>query len=239
MCECLGILGILIFLGLYTRLNKRNTILPKLICISWIIQSFKLYLEDSHFYRINIISSVFGMLIGALLVVNIFDILNVKATGLLNTFKVIYNLIFFNYSYGVYNIDKLFNGVDNQTTLYVCLNYCFIALNTFPLLSNTFIQKNLFNLPITLYPSPITLSTLTIFLNYFRDTLPIHTNYVFAVDLLCYMFLIISFLNDILFLKVFTKEHIFYLVLNILNLVFIYYLDIFGLQRSLGIILLT
>jgi hypothetical protein len=175
------------------------------------------------------------MLIGALLVVNLFDIFNVKAKGLFNLLKVIYNLIFFNYTYGLYGVDKIFNGMNEQTTLYVCLNYFFIVLNTFPLLSNVFIHKKLFNLPVTLYPSPIALSTLTIFLSYFRDTLPIHTNYVMVVDILCYLFLIINFLNDIIFLKTFSAEHMFFLLLNILNVVFIYYFDIFGLHRSLGI----
>jgi hypothetical protein len=231
----LGVVGLIIFLGVYIKLNSRNSIIPKLICISWLIQGLKFYLEGTQFYQMNYLYSLLGMLIGTLMVVNVLDIFRAKGlnqNGLLNYLKVIYNLIFFNYTYGQYNIDKIFNGATNQTTLYACLNYFFIAINTFPLISNTFIHKKLFNLPMTLYPSPIALSTLTIFLNYFRDVLPINTKYILIVDLLCYIFLILNFLNDIVFLRVFTTEHIIFLIINILNLVFIHYFDIFGLNKA-------
>jgi hypothetical protein len=233
MSECIGILGVIIFLGIYTKFNNRSSILPKLICMSWLIQGLKLYLE-SESYKLNLVNSLLGMLIGTLLVVNMFDIFSLKFSGFFNHAKVIYNLIFFNYTYGQYNLDKLFDPTGSQTALYVCLNYFFIAINTFPLLSNIFVHKKLFNIPMTLYPSPIALSTLTIFLNYFRDTLPIHTNYVMVVDILCYIFLILNFVNDIVFLKVFTTEHVIFLVINILNLIFIHYFDIFGLNKSIG-----
>jgi hypothetical protein len=210
------------------KFNNRNTVVPRLVAISWLIYSVKLYLDTS-LYHFNTISSIMGFFIGTILVVNFIDIFNVKQ--IYNNMKVVFNLIFFNYSYGVYDIDKLFNC--SNSVMNICMNYFFIAINFFPILIT--IQKKMIKLPINInlyYPTPMALSTLTIFLNYFRDVLPIHSKYVMIVDIICYLFLIFNFLVDVLVFKTFTAEHMFFLILNILNLVFIHYFDIFGIKSK-------
>jgi hypothetical protein len=224
-------MGIVTVLYIVMKFNNRNTVVPRLIAISWIIYSIKIYLDNSFYYHINLSSSILGVAIGTLLVVNFIDIFKINKMNI----KAIFNLIFLNYSYGVYDIDKLYDCQSN--VINICLNYFFIAINFLPILVT--IQKKMIKLPINInlyYPTPIALSTLTIFLNYFRDVLPIHGNYVMIVDILCYLFLIISYLADILVLKTFRSEHIFFLVLNVLNLIFIHYLDIFSINsKAIGI----
>ena len=178
-------------------------------------------------------SSILGFTIGTLLVVNFVDFFKMKR---FTNFRLLFNLIFFNYSYGIYDIDKMLNF--REGVLNISINYFFVALNFFPILSS--FQKRIFGINFIdiFYPSNLTLSTLTIFLNYFRVAIPIDYKYVMLIDILNYTFLILSFINDIFILKSFKTEHIFILVLNIMNLIAIYYFDIFEMKtKILGIYL--
>lgn len=179
-----------------------------------------------------------NIIIGVILYINFIDLLklkeNLKNKTLTQNIRSVFNFLFLNFSLGVFDVERifLFSTNANLHLFKLILNYSVIALNTFPLMSNLFIKKNLFNIPICVYPSPIALATLTIFLNYFRN-LQVNSKIVIIIDILCYSFLIINFINDVVFLKNFSYEQFFFVLLNILNLIFIYYYDIFNLHDGI------
>ena len=155
-----------------------------------------------------------------------------KQKSFLSSFKLIFNFLFINFSNGIFDIDKVLPIPHNYSLIKTTLNYIFFGLNTLPLISNMFINKNIFNIPIVLYPSPYALATLTIFLNQFRTFYPGPSKLFIILDLLCYGFIILNLVNDIFFLRIFSYQHVFYLVLNVLNFIFIFYFDIFGLYAA-------
>lgn len=151
----------------------------------------------------------------------------------LNSTKIIFNFLFLNYSYGIFNIDKIIPSRENYSHLFTLIfSYVFVGLNTFPLLSNFFIKKNIFNIPIIFYPSPYALATLTLFLNNFRTYYPLQSKFFSILDLICYSFIILNLVNDIFFLRIFGYEQFFFLTLNLLNFICIFYFDIFGVNSG-------
>jgi hypothetical protein len=151
----------------------------------------------------------------------------------LNSTKMIFNFLFLNYSYGIFDIDKIIpSGANNSHLFTLILSYVFVGLNTFPLLSNFFIKKNIFNIPIIFYPSPYALATLTLFLNNFRTYYPLQSKFFTILDLVCYSFIILHLVNDIFFLRIFGYEQFYFLTLNLLNFICIFYFDIFGLNSG-------
>jgi len=137
--------------------------------------------------------------------------------------KILINLILFNYSFNAFDVEKVssFNLIADSSTQTV-LNYIFISFNTLPLLLNYFVKKRIFKIPFILYPSPISLSTMTIFFCFFRNSF-IDNKYIFILEICCYLFTILNIISDVIVWNVFTYEHIFFIVLNLFNLLFIYF----------------
>ena len=214
--------------------------IQRLISISWIVLGYKFYLEqnisDILLNKFPIFNGLMNITIGFMLFCNFMEFSKVKEQlkqkSFLNSFKLIFNFLFLNFSNGIFDIDKVMPIHYDYSLTKTILNYIFVGLNTFPLVSNMFINKNVLNIPIVLYPSPYALATLTIFLNQFRTFYPGPSKLFIILDLLCYGFITLNLVHDIFFQRIFSYQHIFYLVLNVLNFIFIFYFDIFGLYAA-------
>ena len=239
--EALGIIGLIIFALFYFKFNRRNSLLQKSLAVSWMIIGYKFYLEKGVFKLINcsktnLVIGIINLVVGIILYSNFIELFKLKDNWRKNSFlgnlRQIFNFLFLNFSFEIYDIDKITNNLTTDQTFKLILNYVFLMLNTFPLMSNFFIEKRLFSFNFTLFPSPVALATLTIFLNFFRKTQVVNSKVFAIVNILCYAFLVINFVNDVLFLKIYSYEHFFFIILNILNLIFIYYFDIYNLNSG-------
>lgn len=246
--EALGIIGLLIFAIFYFKFNKRNTMIQKFLAVSWMIIGYKFYLEKGIFKllncsKTNLLIGIINLIVGCILYSNFIELFKLKdwkdKKSLMNNFKQIFNFMFLNFSFEIYDVDKITlnnpNTITNQAnsfTFKLILNYTFLILNTFPLLTNFFIKKRLFNFNFSLYPSPLALATFTIFLNYFRNSNYVSSKVFILLDILCYSLLIVNLVNDFVFLKIYSFENFFFILLNVLNLIFIYYFDIYNLNSG-------
>jgi hypothetical protein len=246
-------MGIVIFILLYFKINKRNSLVQRLLSVSWIILGYKLYLEKSMFDILsNKLPFALGMLsisIGLMLFVNYLEFYKVKEIlqkkSLMEMFKSFFNFFFLNQSFGIFDIDKIINYSTNvdinidpneESSGYLFKNvlvYIFIAINTFPFLANVIVRNfntKYFTIP-TLYPSPIAISTFTIFLNYFKIYFPLHSKYFFVLNLLCWVYLSLNMIHQCYTTGSISYENVFYLIINLLNLFVIYYFDIFNIHQ--------
>jgi len=246
--EALGIIGLLIFAIFYFKFNQRNTMIQKFLAVSWMIIGYKFYLEKGIFKllncsKTNLLIGIINLIVGCILYSNFIELFKLKdwkdKKSLMNNFKQIFNFIFLNFSFEIYDVDKItLNNPNTNTnqansfTFKLILNYTFLILNTFPLLTNFFIKKRLFNFNFSLYPSPLALATFTIFLNYFRNSNYVSSKVFILLDILCYSLLIVNLVNDFVFLKIYSFENFFFILLNVLNLIFIYYFDIYNLNSG-------
>ena len=228
----LGIAGIVIFLLLQLSFVQKKYYIPKLLSVSWIVISYKIYLENTYFddilnNKLNVVSGVIALLTGFMLFINVNNLFSLKQSimnnSLFSNLKALINLILFNYSFNAFDVEKIssFNFI-TDSTFQTMLNYIFISFNTLPLLLNYFVKKRLFKIPFVLYPSPISLSTLTIFFCFFRNSF-IDNKYIFILEVFCYLFTILNIISDYVVWNVFTYEHIFFIALNVFNLLFIYF----------------
>jgi hypothetical protein len=246
--EALGIIGLFIFAIFYFKFNQRNTMIQKFLAVSWMIIGYKFYLEKGIFKllncsKTNLLIGIINLIVGCILYSNFIELFKLKdwkdKKSLMNNFKQIFNFIFLNFSFEIYDVDKItLNNPNTNTnqansfTFKLILNYTFLILNTFPLLTNFFIKKRLFNFNFSLYPSPLALATITIFLNYFRNSNYVSSKVFILLDILCYSLLIVNLVNDFVFLKIYSFENFFFILLNVLNLIFIYYFDIYNLNSG-------
>ncbi len=234
--------------------NARKSVMQRLISISWIAIGYKFYIQgiftnniknnDHIFFNSQSATFIVGLiniLVGLLLFTNYIELIqfysasnNCHNSSLItrgfNFMKKIINFLFLNYSFGYFRIDEVVN-FDNLDFIKNLINFTVLALNTFPLLANYSLDKNIMKIPVTVYPSSMVLITLTIFLNLIRHSQP-GVKYLVLIDTLCYMLLILNFINDIFFVGVFSYSHLFYLVLNILNVILINYYDVFELSTG-------
>jgi hypothetical protein len=237
--EALGIIGLIIFALMYFKFNRRNSMIQKFLAVSWMIIGYKFYLEKGIFKlltcsRTNFLIGLINLIVGGLLYSNFIELFKLRdwnKKSMMNNFKQIFNFIFLNFSFEIYDVNKLTSSLhNNEYTVKLILNYTFLLLNTFPLLTNFFIKKRLFNFTFALYPSPLALATFTIFLNHFRNSQVLSSKVFMMLDVLCYSLLIVNLVNDFVFLKIYSFENFFFILLNVLNLVFIYYFDIYNLN---------
>jgi len=228
----------MIFVLLQLNFQQKKYYIPKFLSISWIIISYKIYLENTYFNdilnnKLNAICGIISLLSGLMLFVNLGDFLNIKEAFMRDSFfsniKKFINLILFNYTFNLFDVDKVSSFVlISDSSMQTILNYIFIGFNTLPLLFNYFVKKRLIKIPFVLYPSPISISTLTIFFCFFRNSFD--NKYIFILEVLCYMFTLFNILSDVLVWNIFTYEHIFFIALNLFNLLFIY----FNMQDTLS-----
>jgi len=176
--------------------------------------------------KTNILCGTISLLIGSMLFLKGLSPFTMIQSIMSNSFneniKMLVNLIFFNYSFDAFDVENI-----NNFTL-VCdsyfetiMNYSFIGLNTLPLLCNYFIKKRILKIPFVLYPSPLSISTITAFFCFFKNT-SANNKYTILLEVLCYLYNLVTFTNDLLVWGLLSYEHIFMIILNVFNIVFIY-----------------
>jgi hypothetical protein len=181
-----------------------------------------------------------NIFIGIVLYVNLVELSKLKGYWNKNTLtknlKNIFKFLFFYFSNGIFDTNRIWTlSFDPNINLHLLFaKYSLVALNTLPLISNFFIKKRILNIPFTLFPSQVSLATLTIFLNNFRISCLINGKIYILIDILCYSVLFLHFINDFIILKGFTYENLFFIILNILNSILIYYLDLYSNKEGIS-----
>jgi hypothetical protein len=223
----------------FYKFKGRETLISQFLSFSWIFFGYKVYLHEKINLilqnKIDILLGLISIVIGIILLLNFLNLLklNSRKTSYFTKFKEVFNFLFLNYSSGIFHKElfmsyKLLIYADSYETF---IKILFISFNTIPLLFNSFIHNRLTNLPFNLYPNPIFLTTFTIFLNCFRIITPENRKYALVLDILCYIFLSLTFIYEIFILKVFSWQHILFLTLNILNIICIHYFNLFNFDK--------
>jgi len=140
----------------------------------------------------------------------------------------------FNYSFAVFDLEKIntMNKVNdipqNNTCLgyfYSLLYYLFIGLNNLPLLCNYLIKRRIVDLPLVLFPTPMSICSFTLFLSLFRNN--INSSFFFVLNCFCYTFMLMNLVYEIYIMKIFSFEHYFFILLTFMNLILHYVLNNF------------
>jgi hypothetical protein len=226
-----------------TRFKQRNSLIPRLLAVLWIIFGFKYFLNRvnlSFSFQDNVVllCGALCVVIGFLLYVNVYDILFVKANtssrSFLGNIRALFESLTVNYTFTIYDIDKIqdINKVTDIPQKHSCLSYLytityylFIGINNIPLLCNYIIKKRVYNLSLILFPTPMAICSFTLFLNIFTTNMS--SSLIFVLNWLCYTFFALNLTYEIYVMNVFSFEHYFFIAVLVLNFVLYYGIDNF------------
>jgi len=105
------------------------------------------------------------------------------------------------------------------------LYYLFIGINNLPLLCNYFIKRRIYEIPLVLFPSPMSICSFTLFLNLFKTNMS--SSFIFTLNCLCYSFFAFNLTYELYVMQVFSFEHYFFIAVLILNVILYYGIDNF------------
>lgn len=233
--EILGIMGLIIFALLYFKINSRNSLIQKFLSVTWIIIGYKFYLENGlqmkSYLNMSVLIGNICISIGILLYFNFEELLvcffeNKNKIIWKTKIKEILKSLLLSQSKGMYDLNKIDyeNEVSNLKSIFKSIILC---LNFIPLVLNYFLRKRIASYITSLYPSPLYLATLTLFLNKYKSQNFITSNTFKVANTLCIVFIILNIVYEIYFLNSTTFLQLFLVILNVINLV-VDYFDFFN-----------
>jgi hypothetical protein len=135
------------------------------------------------------------------------------------------NILSINYElYDLEIIDKP-KKISDNTSNYLLKNLIF-SINVFPVILNKFINKRLVKLPFVIFPNKLSIVTFTIFLNNINRKHE-YSNIYFLINILCYSYLLLNSAYEFYIGDIYSPSNLCILGLNLLNLIIIYYLNLF------------
>jgi hypothetical protein len=229
-------------------------LIPRILAIAWIIFGFKYYLDrvtlSFNFQDTILLScSLLSIFIGFLLYINFYDLLFARSSlqkrSFFGNIKFFLESLLLNYSFAIFDLDKINSMVNvsndiSQTHsclsyLYSVLYYLFIGINNLPLICNYLVKKRFVNIPLVLFPTPMSICTFTLFLSFFKNNMS--NSFFLLLNCLLYSFFILNLIYEVYVLKIVSFEHYFFIVLTLLNIVLNYGLNnfftIFGINNIL------